>query len=641
MIILGLNFGHDAGACVVRDGEVLSITLRERVSRVKKAKGLDRETVDICLAEAGHEIEDVDFIALATSQGYPFAFLDPKFRVIPGPTPAHPNSGLTWEFARKRHNLLLSDVKTPIQNYVTGGSSPSDIGYFPPFDQFHYADDWLSEGTLEEISQLDIAKFIEKNHTDHMYLPVSVEVLGVKKPGYLVNHHFAHAAGAFFFSGREEAPILTIDGASIPNGYYPGMYFYGRGNQILPLAPHHVIIGRFYDIVASLLGLGILSGAGKLMGLAPYGDPLFRNEGFVGNWRDIVRKQGIFLSDALLEPRRALQQSWHAYCRFEATNRKLDISALGDPDRITETLPAGMASSAQWILERTIIRMLETFSAMLRSVGLPTDTLVYSGGVALNVVANQRISRETEFKNLFVPPNCDDMGISVGAALAVNNAILGGKSRPIDRIQQAYFGRAYSTDQVRKVLREYGDAIVWDESGDTAEYAARDLASGSIIAWFEGRSETGPRALGHRSILADPRHPETWEKVNRLKGRELWRPLAPSVLLEETSKFFTDIPEDAPYMGVNATVATTTVPAVTHLDGTARIQTVEKSVGRYHDLIQAFGKLTGTSVVLNTSFNGPDIPIVDTPREAVDFLLSNQLDVLYLEGIRVTRNVAI
>jgi len=637
MIVLGLNFGHDAGASVVRDGNVLSITLRERVCRTKKAQGLDRETIEICLTEAGVDIKDVDYVALATSQGYPFAFLDPSFKVTPGPTPAHPAPGLTWEFARKRHNLLLSDVKTPVWNYLTGAEQASDVGYFPPFDQFHYAESWLNEGSLEDLSSLNIGEFLDRNHTDHMYLPVSVNILRTEKPGYLVNHHYAHAAGAFFFSNHDEAPIFTVDGASIPSGYYPGMFFYGRGSEIFPISPHHVIIGRFYDLVASKLGLGALSGAGKLMGLAPYGEPLFYNEMFVGNWRDIVRKQGIFLSDALLEPRRALQQSWRAYCHVEAGKRKLDTSALGNPERMTEPFPAGIASSAQKILEKTIVRTLESFSTMLRRGGLSTNKLVYSGGVALNVVANQKLPRETGFQELFVPPNCDDMGISVGAALAVNLSILGGERRPIDRVQQAYFGRGFSRDQVRRTLQEYGASVIWDEVLDTADKAARDLASGLIIGWFEGRSETGPRALGHRSLLADPRHAGTWERVNRLKARELWRPLAPSVTLEGAPRYFEDFQGSSPYMGVNTKVSGDGIPAVTHVDGTARIQTVEASVGLYHALLHAFEKITGTPVVLNTSFNGPDVPIVDTPLEAIEFLDSSDLDVLYIEGFRVTR----
>lgn len=457
----------------------------------------------------------------------------------------------------------------------------------------------------------------------------------------MIHHHLAHAADSFYSSPFDEAAVLTLDGSgSTPHGYYGGIFYYGKGDKLFPLHPHNLLIGQTYLRTAVMLGLGA-NGSGKLMGLAPYGEPLFHEDEFVGNWPDISNALSLFVplftSTAIME----LTKVWQYRFTLLARQRSMDVSVLGDADRVTDPFPAAVAASMQSIFQTTILRALEAFLELLERNGVGTSNLAFGGGSALNVVTNQAIPRSTAFRNVSVGPTVDDSGLAIGAAYALAHCILNEPRAAISDAPsistRAYQGRKFDESMIRDAAGEFGDTISIEKPSDFIERAADDVVEGRIIGWFEGRSEIGPRALGHRSLVADPTRKDAWPRMNRLKGREMWRPLAPSVLVERVDEFFGDMPAHSPFMTFNSTVLTDRLPAITHVDGTARVQTVRPEVGGYYSLIKAVGDRNGVPVVMNTSFNGPEEPIVDTPTDAIRFLVNTDLDALYIEGLRVTR----
>jgi carbamoyltransferase len=637
LIVLGLNFGHDASASVVRDGEVLSVVLRERITRIKKARGLDRRTIDTALILAGVDMASVDYVALSTSQRAPFIAIDCEFSVSIAKTDAHPAPGQMFQAAQRRGTTGLPSLQGDPADYIDGAEVNSKIEFFRPVDQFHYAESWRLETDLRGIAARDHAGFFENNYTDHLYCPVVARLLGVEKPGYILHHHLCHAAGAFFTSPFDDAFILTMDGSgSTPYGYYGGMIYHGKDNQIFPITPHHLLTSCLYDRTATWLGFGKLSAPGKLMGLASYGEALFTDDRFVGNWFDVARKLDLNVPQFATHPIALWSGVWQSFVSSTARQLSLDLSAVGDTERVTEHVPASIAKSIQIIFEETVLETVRVIESISDANGYSSQRLVFTGGSALNVVANQRILKDTDVKELFVNPGCDDMGLSSGAALAVTHAILGAPRQHHTANASSYLGRRFTQGQVKQAL-DAEQRVTYDALPDWHEHAASEISDGAVIGWFEGRSEIGPRALGHRSIVADPTQIESWERVNKAKGRELWRPLAPSVIEEAVPSYFSGVPTHSPYMSMNACVSGSDLPAVTHRDGTSRIQSVSADCGAYHSMIASFGRISGVPVVLNTSFNGPDEPIVDTPEEAVALLLNNRIDVLYIEGFRVAR----
>jgi len=267
------------------------------------------------------------------------------------------------------------------------------------------------------------------------------------------------------------------------------------------------------------------------------------------------------------------------------------------------------------------------------------DTLCLSGGCMLNCPTNSRIFQETPFRNVYVEPACDDGGLPSGAALWAYHNLMGHPRTPADPVKQGvpYLGLPLRPKDFDDAITAHAERIVVSRPDDVAAEGARRLVDGQVIGWFEGRSEIGPRALGHRSIVADPRSDKTWHRVNTIKGRELWRPLAPSVLAEKAHEWFSGLPASSPFMMFVGTVTKPNVPAIAHIDGTARVQTVTEECGGYYKLIRKFDELTGCPVVLNTSMNGPGQPIAEYPEDAIGMLLDGRFDVLFLEDMLVER----
>jgi carbamoyltransferase len=373
----------------------------------------------------------------------------------------------------------------------------------------------------------------------------------------------------------------------------------------------------------------MIGAEGKLMGLAPYGKPRFFHSDFVGNVFDIKR---------LFENRPL--DAWMSHC-LSLAREKGYSQDIGNPHNILNRSSVDIASSTQRLFEETYLRAAQALDLILARSGRAVPRLCISGGCALNCPSNGRLLKDGAFDEMFIEPNCDDGGLSTGAALYLYHNLL---DHPISSVTvganaSPYQGPQIVAQDLQRTLAEAAKEFVVERPQDVAQAAASDLAANKVLAWFEGRSEVGPRALCHRSILANPSYAENWQRVNAIKGREGWRPFAPAVLEEDQDLWFRGAPSPSPYMLFTAVVKTDDIPAVTHVDGTSRIQTVKADTGVAYRLLKDLKKRLGVAVVLNTSLNGPGEPIIETPRQAVDFFRKAEVDVLYLEGRRISRRL--
>ncbi|MDG4792749.1 carbamoyltransferase C-terminal domain-containing protein [Micromonospora sp. WMMD1082] len=456
----------------------------------------------------------------------------------------------------------------------------------------------------------------------------------------LPSHHLAHAATTFYTSPFEEAAILVVDqaGSRSREGLIEKhTAFVGAGTEIRPVASttypvdySDLSLGCFYDFFTTKLnfitrygtpdwGLFECGGypeAGKTMGLAPYGRP--RPE-----WGDWLTFDGFDITVS----QESLEQIW-----------KEISSAAGEgyepkaPGSWQHQFAKDVAFKVQDELERAMLHLARTTYELTGK-----RQLCLAGGIMLNSVANQRIRSEGPFEEIFIPAPAGDSGNAIGTALYGWHQLLGGAQR--HTLRTAALGRRYSPERVDRALECYRGRLEWRET--TVEEVAGLLAEHHFVGWYQGSSEMGPRALGHRSILADPRHPRTRDYLNTtIKHREVFRPYAPSVLAEQVSEWF-DFVGESPFMLLVPDVLAERrdeVPAITHVDGTARVQTVHADLDpEYHALISAFAARTGVPLLLNTSYNDNGEPIVETPEDALRTFHRTELDFLYLEGRLVSK----
>ncbi len=439
---------------------------------------------------------------------------------------------------------------------------------------------------------------------------------------HFVPHHLSHAIGSFNLSPYSEAAILSVDGAG---EWATSMLGYASGDrnyEIFQQSCFPFSLGSFYESVTQFCGFKPNYDEGKTMGLAPLGDP----EPFYDRmsrllWVESDGKIGVDLS--------YFNYQFWGYQRFS----KKFIEAFGQPRTGNEFNQnhLDVAASAQRVLED---RLLDMSAILHRRTG--ARHLVISGGVALNSVANGRIVRESDFDDVYVMPAAGDNGSGIGASYYVYNNVLGNPRNFVHL--DPYLGTEYSNEQIKVLLDECKlDAEYHEDIGATV---AQMLYQGNIIGWFQGRMEIGPRSLGNRSILADPTKPGMKDKINaEVKHREAYRPFAPSCTAETRNRYF-EMEVEAPFMLKVCQVRPEfqdVLPAITHVDNSARLQTVREEVNpRYHDMIRKFGELSGAEVVLNTSFNIMGEPIVESPIQAIRCFFSTGLDVLVL-GNHVVR----
>ncbi|MEX0990755.1 MAG: carbamoyltransferase C-terminal domain-containing protein [Actinomycetota bacterium] len=449
---------------------------------------------------------------------------------------------------------------------------------------------------------------------------------------HFTEHHTAHIASSFFVSPFERAAVLSIDGMG---DMISARWGVGEGGDLRLMGevgfPHS--LGIYYTAVTQYLGFPKYGDEYKVMGLASYGTPAYLDE-----------MRQILLQDRGLEYRLGLESFRHqetgTTMTWDGGAPEMDalwgpgMERLLGPARADASVPLedrhyDIAHSMQKRLEEVELEMLRRLHAKTGA-----KQLCLAGGVALNCVANGLILQETPFEKIYIQPAANDAGTSVGAAYHVENAVLG---RPRGFVMDhAYWGPAYSEDDGRAALKRA--EVPFEELGDDEAIArtADRLASGAIVGWYQGRMEFGPRALGNRSILADPRRAEMKDILNaRIKHREPFRPFAPSLLEEATGEYF-DQDHPSPFMLMTYNVLPDkldVIPAPTHVDGTGRLQTVRRDQNpRYYDLIKAFGERTGVPVLVNTSFNDNE-PICCTPEEAVDCFLRTNMDVLVVGNL--------
>lgn len=439
---------------------------------------------------------------------------------------------------------------------------------------------------------------------------------------HCVDHHVAHAASSFLTSGFDEAAVLVMDGHSENGSTSLG---YGRGNRVTieEYFPIGDSLGHFFEAVGVHVGLG-RHDAGKLMGLAAYGRPsgpplvTLMDDGYRTG---IVTSKGVPLREAYREAMRLWQSRLSEFCA-----PRLAPYSLTSPDPDFSDEQRTLAATAQRDLGDAVIHL-----GKLAIERYGTRNLAIAGGVALNCTANGRLTAEGCVDRLYIPPPAHDAGGALGAALLVAGVRL-------DRPMNPYLGPPVKSLVAREELRRSDIPFVTCEN--PAEAAADLLAEGLVVAWFQDRAEVGPRALGARSLLALPDSTAVRDRVNRIKGRELWRPLSPSMLPAAARRYCTDV-EMSPYMLLatrTTEAACGEIPAVVHVDGTCRPQVVDSSgTARFRDLIAAVGDRTGRGVVLNTSLNGPDEPIVCTPADAIRFFTQSGTDALVVDNLVARR----
>jgi len=575
--ILGLNAFHgDAAAALILDGELVVAAEEERFNRVKHCAGFPELAARWCLEDAGLEPGDLDHVAVSR---------DPK-------------ANLGRKLLRTiRHGASARYLKARLEN---------------------------------------AAKVRDVRSALARALDVSPDALRAEV--HNVEHHQAHVASAFFVSPFERAAVLSVDGFG---DFASTMLAVGRGNrfEVLDrvLFPHS--LGIFYTALTQWLGFPKYGDEGKVMGLAPYGDP----EAQLARMRDLVRVDGDLFElglDYFTHDKEGVDMTWDEQTptigRIFSDRMVEAFGPAREPRTELERRHEDVAAGLQAMLEEAYLHLVQALWERTRE-----PALCLAGGVALNAVANGRIRPETPFEDVYVQPAAGDSGTAVGAAYWVWNQALG---RPRGFVMEhAYTGPEYSDEECAAAARAGGFEPERLDDDRLFGEVARAIEAGDVVGWFQGRMEFGPRALGNRSIVVDPRRADMKDILNaRIKHREPFRPFAPSILAEATGDWF-EQDYTSPFMVlVYKTKAErrAQIPAVNHVDDTGRLQTVEERVSpRYHRLISEFARLTGVPVVLNTSFNENE-PIVMTPGQAVDTFAKTKMDLLVLGNQVVRRNAA-
>ncbi len=583
--ILGISaFYHDSAAALIINGELIAAAQEERFTRKKHDSSYPVNAINYCLSEAGISLSNLDFIAY-----YDKPFL--KFERLLETYVAFAPKGL--------HSFRMA---MPI---------------------------WLREKLFLKHILIKEIKKIDKNFDDTKLM--------------FGEHHFSHAASAFYASPFESAVVLTLDGVG---EWATTTVAIGKGNNLDIVKEIHFphSLGLLYSAFTYYTGFRVNSGEYKLMGLAPYGEAKYK--------KLILDK----LVDLKPDGSFRLEQDYFNYATgLTMVNQKF-ADLFGEPVRKPDTekitqFHMDIAASIQAVTEEVVLTITRSLA---KEYSMPN--LCMAGGVALNCVANGKILRDNSFKDIWIQPASGDAGGAVGAALAVWHKELNKprKVNPGDSMKGSYLGPSYSQKFIEKQLLSFGANFDSVGEGQMIEQTAQALSDGKAIGWFQDRMEFGPRSLGGRSILGDPRSEQMQKTLNlKVKYRESFRPFAPSVLREDVADWF-ECDFDSPYMllvdkvkenkriemtreekslfGIDKlNIKRSSIPAVTHVDYSARIQTVHKETNsKYHALITRFKEKTGCSVLVNTSFNVRGEPIVNTPEDAFKCFMGTELDMLVI-----------
>ena len=586
MRILGVSaFYHDSAAALIENGHIVAAAQEERFTRKKHDARFPTHAISYCLDEAQASMDQIDRVV----------FYDKPF----------------LKFERLLETYLA----------------------FAPrgFQSFKMAIPiWLKE------------KLFQKDLLRKNFQAFDPNIDWQSKLLF-AEHHQSHAASAFYPSPFDEAVVLTMDGVG---EWATTSVAIGKGNRLDVIKEMHFphSLGLLYSAFTYYMGFKVNSGEYKVMGLAPYGEPRFKDT-ILDNLIDL-KADGTF----------RLDQQYFDYCTgLRMTNQKFD-ALFEDPARTSDELLTqkhmDLAASIQAVTEEIVLRLTRSLAKEF-----PIDNLCLAGGVALNCVANGKVLRDGAFKRIWVQPAAGDAGGALGAALSAYHLFEGAQrstANGTDRMEGAYLGPAYADVDVAERLTAAGAIFTLMSDDQVIGDTASALSDGKAVGWFQGRMEFGPRALGGRSILGDPRSPSMQKTLNlRVKYRESFRPFAPSVLREDVAQWF-ELDNDSPYMLIVADVVgdrrramtndekalfgikklnltRSEVPAVTHVDYSARIQTVHRETNpRYHRLLKKFKALTGCPVLVNTSFNVRGEPIVCTPEDAFRCFMGSDIEVLVI-----------
>lgn len=575
MVILGINAFHgDSSAALIQDGMLLAAVEEERFTRIKHWAGFPVQSIRYCLKEGGINVKELDHVAVS---------FDPK-------------ANLTSKFLFTLKNL--PDLKSVLDRLKRQTKS------FGVLDQLAHAFD--------------------------------CDTKSLKAQFHAVEHHAAHLASTLFTSPFDRAAVLSIDGMG---DFVSTLMASGEGNKLKVFNriyyPHSV--GFLYCAATMLLGFPHYGDEYKVMGLAPYGSP-----SFISEFRKIIypKDSGFELNlDYFNHHRKGISMLWKDgapsvepfHGKLMETTFGLDASRSDGFSKHHENV----AASLQCVTEEIIMHLLNELHKVY-----PCENVCLAGGVAMNSVANGKIHRLTPFKNVYIPPGAADNGGAFGAALYVWNQLLG---KPREFIMEhAFWGPEFNESEIQNTIDTHGSKISFKRYQDVEliDKVVVALCDGEIVGWYQGRMEFGARALGNRSLLADPRRADARDVINlKIKLREKFRPFAPSILEEKVADFFEDdVP--SPFMEKVVPIRQekrALIPAVTHVDGSGRLQTVSReSNPLYYSLIKQFEKKTGIPLVLNTSLNENE-PIVCTPEEALQCFLRTKMDVMVLGNFYITR----
>ena len=626
MYILGINAYHgDAAAALIKDGKLLAAVEEERFNRIKHCAGFPTEAIRYCLTTAGIGIEAVDHIGISRD---PSAHLHKKVLFAAGRAASQlaGGRGRRQSAAGSRQTIEETDAVVNIPIAESAGETISvpdngrGNGKGPGF--FRQVKDRL--GNAARVRDLK----------DAIATALGVSPGDLRAQFHNVEHHRAHLASSFFVSPFDRAALLSIDGFG---DFISTMWGAGQGNSIEILGqveyPHST--GIVYTATTQFLGFPHYGDEGKVMGLAPYGEPRFMDE-----FRDIIRTEagGQFRInlDYFRHHAEGVDMTWDqgspVIGRIYSDAFAGTFGPAREPGSAVSERERDIAASLQQRLEEVGFHIL---NHLHEQTGL-TD-LGLSGGVAYNSVMNGKILLNTPFRRVYIQPAAGDSGTALGVCYDIYNGKL--KQPRGEVMLGAYTGPEFTDEEIRAEFTASDLVFETYDSTEVTRRAAQDIADGLVVGWFQGRMEFGPRALGNRSIVVDPRRADMKAILNeRIKKREPFRPFAPSILEERTKDYF-EQDHPAPTMLMVYQVREerrAEIPAVTHVDGSGRLQTVSRELNpRYYQLISDFHALTGVPIVLNTSFNENE-PVVCTPRHAIDCFLKTKMDVLYL-GNHVVR----
>lgn len=596
MIILGISaFYHDSAAAIVENGKILAAAQEERFTRKKHDPSFPVNAINYCLDEAGVNIDQLEAVVFYDKPMLKFERLLETY----------------YGFAPRG-----------IQSFVTA---------IPV---------WLKEKVFLKKIIRDQLKGIQKYDKSKLKL-------------LFTEHHLSHAASAFFPSPFEKAAILTVDGVG---EWATASISVGEGNEIKQLKELHFphSLGLLYSAFTYFLGFRVNSGEYKLMGLAPYGIP---GSDEVNEFVEIIKKQIVTIND---DGSLWLNQKYFSYATGlrmvpDKKWQKLFGIKRRSPNDQLEQVHCNLALAIQQVTEEIILSMAKHAKELCN-----TSNICLAGGVALNCVANGKLLEKQIFENIFIQPAAGDAGGAIGAALAAYhiNYQVGRELVLPDGMSGAYLGPAFTNSEAEKMLKPYGAVYKnYQNYDELCAKTAQCINEGKVVGWFQGRMEFGPRALGNRSILGDARNKEMQKKLNlKIKYRESFRPFAPSILAEFNSEYF-QLEASSPYMLLVAQlnenklkplpdnyyqmpvaerlyVERSLVPAITHIDLSARVQTVHRETNqRYWQLIDAFNQLTSCPLVVNTSFNVRGEPIVCTPDDAYRCFMRTEMDCLVIDDL--------